>query len=316
MEKIVIVGAGAMGCIFAARLAEAGIRVTLVDLAGPRLDALRRAGVTIRDDAGERTVQLTVSSASEVVGPVDLVVLFTKAANTRAAVQSVAHLAAGHAVAMTLQNGLGNAEAIAEVFPEDRIVFGVTDVPADLEDDTSVSSHGRGRIWVGGFRPAAHGAATAIAARFQAAGMDAQADPQVEIAVWEKLAFNAALNAIAAVTGLTVGEMDAPSGRRIAFSVVDEVVAAAAARGLQIDRARIVGKIEHALAEHRGHKASMLQDLLAGRATEIEAINGAVAAVGAAAGVSMPVTGALADLVRLKERAMSSSLARSPSPAP
>ena len=136
------------------------------------------------------------------------------------------------------------------------------------------------------------------------AGLAAEADAEIRVAIWEKVAFNAALNSIAAVTGLSVGGMDAPAGRRIAAAVVGEVVATAAAAGIELlDPDRIGGKIDFALANHRGHKASMLQDLLAGRPTEIEAINGAVARAAAAAGVATPVTSTLADLVRLIERA-------------
>jgi len=148
-----------------------------------------------------------------------------------------------------------------------------------------------------------------VAAMFSAAGLGAAADAAVQVAVWEKVAFNAALNSIAAVTGLTVGGMDAPAGRRIAGAVVGEVVATAAATGIALDPERIAAKVDFALANHRGHKASMLQDLLAGRPTEIEAINGAVTRAAAAAGIPVPVTSTLADLVRLIEQ--SSPAARS-----
>ncbi len=302
MRQVVIVGAGAMGCLFAARLAEAGAGVTVVDVDVNRLAALRRDGITLRDDAGERTLAVAAERAADVPGPVDLVMLFTKGMHSAEAIRSVAHLATPGVYALTLQNGIGNAEAVAQVFAPERILFGVTDFPADLEGPTQVASHGHGRIWLGGYRPAAQEAAEAVAALLRQANLDAQADPEVEVAIWEKLAFNAALNSIATVTGLTVGGMDALPGRRIAFAIVDEVVETAAAKGLSLDRARIGEKIEHALAHHKGHKASMLQDRLAGRKTEIEAINGAIVDAAEAAGVKTPVTATLADLVRLIEQ--------------
>jgi 2-dehydropantoate 2-reductase len=298
MRDIVIVGAGAMGCLFAVRMAEAGARVTLVDVDEKRLAALRRDGVTLADDRGERTMPIQAGLAAEVAAPVDLVLLFTKAMHSEAAARSVAHLAAG-AQALTLQNGIGNAEALAEIFPPDRVLMGVTDFPADLEGPTRIASHGEGHVRIAGFTSAAD--AGPVAAFLTDAGLAAQVDPDVRAAIWEKVAFNAALNAIAAITGRTVGGMDAPPGRRLAAAVAGEVVATAAAHDIALDRTGIDRKIDFALTHHQGHKASMLQDLQAGRATEIEAINGAVVRAARAAGIAVPVTETLADLVRLME---------------
>jgi 2-dehydropantoate 2-reductase len=298
MHDIVIVGAGAMGCLFAVRLAETGARVVLIDVDEERLAALRRDGVTLADDHGERTVMIEAARAAEIVAPVDLVLLFTKAMHSKTAARSVAHLAAT-AQALTLQNGIGNAEALADVFPPDQVLMGVTDFPADLEGPTRISSHGQGHVRIAGFTDAAD--AGPVAALLTSAGLAAQVAPDVRAAIWEKVAFNAALNAMAAVTGRTVGGMDAPPGRRIAAAVAGEVVATASAHAIVLDRAGIDRKIDFALTHHQGHKASMLQDLQAGRTTEIEAINGAVVRAAHAAGLAVPVTETLADLVRLME---------------
>ncbi|MEH3108007.1 MAG: 2-dehydropantoate 2-reductase [Sphingomonas fennica] len=301
IHTIAIVGAGAMGCLFAARLAAAGHAVTVIDVDDARLAALGGQGITLADDDGTRTVPVGAARAAAVAGPVDLVILFTKGMHSAAAIRSVAHLAGPETLALTLQNGLGNAETIAAVWNPARILIGATDFPADLVGPTHVASHGAGHIWLGAFAGGGDDAVAAVVAALRAGGLDAVADPDVLVSIWEKVAFNAALNALATITGLTVGGMDTPAGRRIAMAVVDETVATAAAEGLTLDRAGIAAKIDHALAHHRGHKASMLQDRLAGRATEIETINGAIVARAAAAGVPTPVTATLADLVRLIE---------------
>ncbi len=111
---VAIIGAGAMGCLFAARMAEAGAHVTLVDVDRDRLAAVGRDGVTLTDDKGKRTFPVGAAVAAEVV-PVDLVVLFTKGLHSAAAIKSVAHLAAAKPMALTLQNGIGNAELLAAV---------------------------------------------------------------------------------------------------------------------------------------------------------------------------------------------------------
>lgn len=310
MHNVVIVGAGAMGCLFAARLATARAAVTLVDVNQARLARLNTDGITLIDDDGERNVPVRAVVATEVTNPVDLVMLFTKGMHSAAAIRSVAHLAGGHAHALTLQNGIGNAEIIAEVFAPGRILMGVTDVPADLQSATRVASHGQGHIRMGGFTAAAHRAANEVADLFNSGGLSAEVDGNVQVAVWEKVAFNAALNTLATITGFTVGQMDAPPGRRIVAAVVEEVVATAAAKGIRLDRARIDAKVAFALANHRNHKASMLQDRLAGRASEVETISGAVVRAAEAAGVKATVTATLADLVRLIETGSQSAVTR------
>ena len=303
MHNVLIVGAGAMGCLFAARLGEAGAAVTLVDVDKARIAALNAQGVTLSDDNGEHVVPIWATVAADARGPIDLVIVFTKGMHTADAIRSVAHLAGPGSLALTLQNGLGNAEAMAEVVPRDRILIGATDLPADLNGPTRVASHGLGRIWLGSFTPEGEAGVGAVVDLLRRAGFEAVADPQVRVAIWEKVAFNAALNALATVTRLTVGGMNTPAGRRIATAVVDEVTATAASLGLAIDRASVLAKIDHGLVHHRDHKASMLQDRLAGRRTEIESINGAVVEAARAAGVPTPVTATLADLVRMVEAA-------------
>lgn len=299
-QEIAIIGAGAMGCLFAARLAEAGAAVTLVDVDADRLASLAGDGITIDDDQGERIVRIKAAAvASDVTGPVDLVILFTKGMHSAAAMRSVAHLASADTYAMTLQNGLGNAEAIAELFPPQRILIGVTDLPADLQGSARVASHGTGQIWLGAYAEGGEGAVAPVVDLFNRSGLPTTADQAVQVAIWEKVAFNAALNSLATVTMLTVGGMNQPAGRRIALAIVDEVVATAAAEGIAIDRERIAGKIDHAFNHHINHKASMLQDRIAGRKTEIESINGAIVQIARRHGIATPVTDTLADLVRM-----------------
>jgi 2-dehydropantoate 2-reductase len=299
MNRIVIVGAGAMGCLFAARLARRGADVTLVDVDAHRLAVLARDGITLTDDSGTNRVAISATLANAVTGPVDLVMLFTKSMHSGAAAASVAHLATGATLALTLQNGLGNAEALADVFGAERVAMGVTDFPADLTAPASVTSHGAGHIWLGPFAPGPVEALTPVAALFDDSQLPIQLVADVRPAVWEKVAFNAALNSVATVTGLTVGGMDTPAGHRVITAIADEVIATAQALGIAVDGAGVHRKIAFALANHRGHKASMLQDRLAGRAPEIDAINGKVADHAHALGLNVPVTRALADLVRL-----------------
>ena len=304
IERVVIVGAGAMGSFFAARLAEAGGgEITLVDVDDARLEAIAREGIAIDDDRGTRIVRVSASRAAAAQGSADLIIVFTKGAHTAAAIASVAHLVGTTTLALTLQNGVGNAEAIAAVIPAERILMGITDIPCDLVGPNRVSSHGHGHIALGAFGNDDDAHAIAVTALLASAGLDVSHDPAIRIQVWEKIAFNAAMNAFCAVTSLPVGGLDNEPGRRVIAAIVAEVVAVAHATGIAVDSANIAAKIDNALANHVGHKPSMLQDRLAGRQTEVETINGAVVRAGDAIGIAVPVNRIFADVVRTIEAA-------------
>jgi 2-dehydropantoate 2-reductase len=292
-----------MGCLFAARLAEQGVAVTLVDVDRERLSAIGREGITLTDDGGSRTVAVSAALAGDVAGPVDLVLLFTKGMHSAAAIRSVEHLVETQPVVLTLQNGVGNAELLAEGFGADRVLMGTAHVPADLSGPATVVTHGFGHLDLGGFTPEAHAFAPIVAELLRNAGFGTHVAEDVEATVWEKLAFNAALNAVGMICEVPNAGVDNEPGRRIAAKVVDETVRVAAARGIKLERDRIVATVGAALREHAHHKASMLQDREHGRATEIETINGAVAREGARLGVATPVCDTLTDLVRVIEAA-------------
>jgi 2-dehydropantoate 2-reductase len=298
--KITIVGAGAMGCLFAARLAEQGAAVTLIDVDRKRLDTLQREGVTLTDDAGTRTIAIDAGLAAD-AGPADLLLLFTKGVHSASAVDSVAHLAASRPVAVTLQNGIGNAELLAERFGEDRVLFGTAHVPADLTGPASVTTGGFGTVTLGGFSPAAQPLAGGVAEWLERAGFPARVTTDAAAAVWEKAAFNAALNPLAMLCEAPNAGLDNPPGRRLAALVVAETVAVAAARGIALDEGPVIVMIDKALREHGTHKASMLQDREHGRRSEIESINGAISREGMRLGVPTPTCDTIADLVRLVE---------------
>ena len=232
----------------------------------------------------------------------DLVVVLTKQPYTRAALAALRPMLAEHSWMLTLQNGLGNQEIIEEFVPRERILLGVTTYPADLTGPGHVSSHGEGEIRLmtadGVDRPVA----AAIAALLRAGGQTALVDPELAVAIWSKVAFNCAMNSICAVAGTRVGQLGAqPDGRALALSVVEEVVAVANKAGVAVIGEKVRATVEHALDTHLDHRPSMLQDVLAGRLTEIASINGAVIATAARVGQAAPRTATLFALIRLIE---------------
>jgi 2-dehydropantoate 2-reductase len=309
--KITILGAGAMGSLFGGLLAEAGATVTLLDVNQQHLDAIRRDGLLLETQglgmsARTRVItHLTACRPEQSSEVPDLLMIFTKTHQIAQALTSASHLIGPDSWILTLQNGLGNVEAISAFVPRARILVGVATIPADFLGSAHVASHGGGQIRMNHADPAAQTdhpghrpfndccMLCQVADLFNRAGLRTTADPAVWAAIWEKVAFNAAFNALCAITGCTVEQIGSvPSGPTTALAVVAEVIAVAHACGVPANLDRTQTMIL---------QPSMLQDINAHRRTEIDSINGAVVRAAAKHNIPVPNAALLATLVSLIE---------------
>jgi len=301
--KISIVGAGAMGSLFGGLLAESGNEVTLIDVNDAHIGAVRTEGLRLATDGGDRQVTaLKAVRPEDAAGFPDLLLVFTKTLHTSAALSGVRHLLGPGVHVLSLQNGLGNIEKIAGFVPPERVLIGVTTWPADMIGPGHVHSHGKGVVRLMAADGIDRPFVSEVTEVLTKAGLDCTSDSTVWAAIWEKVAFNAALNSICAVSGCTVDELGkVPDGSRLANDVVTEVLSVALRLGIDVDLAKCRGNVASAIAQHKGHKPSMLQDVLAGRRTEVESINGAVVALAGPLNIALPVTETLLALVRLAQ---------------
>lgn len=297
--RIAVVGAGAMGSLFGGRLAASGNEVVLIDVNDAHIAAVAAKGLHLTTDDADAYIPIGIGRADKFNEVVDLVLVFTKAPHTLAALESVQHLIGSETWALTLQNGLDTGARVAQIVPPERVALGVTNWPADLAGPGHVSSHGVGEVRIWSLSGSPDPVVYRIAGALDQAGLRCRADADVPIAIWEKVSFNAAMNAIAAVSGMRVGEMaDSRDLRELAHTVVRETIATAQAEGIPVDEARVWRTIEGAYAGHREHRPSMLQDLMSGRQTEIDCINGAIVAHAQQVGLSVPANQTLTRLVR------------------
>ena len=203
---------------------------------------------------------------------------------------------------LSLQNGLGNDQRLAAHGSPERVMVGASTLPSDLVGPGKVRSHGEG----GSKLYAAFGGeprfAQEVAEKLTQGGLPAALDPDIHAAIWSKAIFNAAMNPLCALTRRTPGFLGAHAESRALYgAVVEEGVAVANASGIKIDAKPIHDLTEVSVTDHANHEASMLQDVKAGRRTEVDAINGAIVEAGRAAGVAAPVTETLWRLVKLEE---------------
>ncbi|WMJ02424.1 2-dehydropantoate 2-reductase [Pseudomonas chlororaphis subsp. aurantiaca] len=301
--NISILGAGAMGSLFGGLLAESGQQVRLLDINDAHLEAIRRQGLRLETDSGDRRIGgLSACRPEQVTGQPDLLLVFTKAQHTDQALRGIAGHIGEHSLVLTLQNGLGNAEALCRHVAPEQVMIGMTTWPADMAGPGHVRSHGQGVVRVLSLDGVERQGSNQVSAVLEAAGLQCAVDPRVWTSIWEKVAFNAALNSLCAVTGCTVGQLDAaPEGVALARAIVLEVLSVAQSVEVATDAQRCLDSVAYAIAHHRTHKPSMLQDVLAGRPTEIGAINGEVLARARQAGIAVPHTETLLGLLRLIE---------------
>jgi 2-dehydropantoate 2-reductase len=299
--KIAVVGAGAMGALFATRLAFAGYSTTLVEVDPVRAMHVNTQGLQVRLAGRPMTAMVPCVAPEHLAPGQDLLILLTKFSALGAALEQASHALAPQGMVLALSNGLGVAEQLLHGIAAERLILGVTDVAADLQQGVACSD-GSGTVKIGMALPEGTAApAQAAAVALTAAGFTVSEEGDIRIAVWEKVAFNAAFNALAAIVDARVCDLDNARGRRIIAAVLQEAAAVARAEGVPLNHGAVLARIEAAFRDQGGHRPSMAQDRRAGRATEIDAINGAIAAKGERLGVPVAVNRMLTDLVHLGE---------------
>jgi len=297
--RVCIVGCGAVGSLFAANLAQLpDVEVWAYDPAVDHVEAINAGGLRL-SGAADVLGRLRATADPAELPSCDFGIVATKAMHTEAAIEVTAHAFRDGAVA-TVQNGLGNEEALAAHVA--RVIRGTTFPAGKLLAPGHVQWDVRGDTTLGPFepRPAPVEEVARLADACTRAGMPTQAVPDARGPQWRKVIFNAATNPVGALTGLTHGRVcERPGLRSVVSGLVDEGKAVAAALGIELD-ADPESLIDHAAKPDVAydHRASMLQDVEAKRATEIDYLNGGIVRFGREHGVPTPLNEAIWALVK------------------
>jgi len=302
--KVAVLGPGALGCLLAALFGEAGVQVSLADYRPERVARLRRQGIQVRTlEEGPRVVRAAIGLAAE-LGPCDVTILAVKAYQTEAAARALPALMSQGGLALTLQNGLGNLEVMARIAGPERLLAGVGLLGVTLQDEGRIIYAGRGAIYLGvpaGSRVTGAEAA-AVVELFRRAGLECQAREDIEAVLWEKLVINVGINPLTALLRVPNGALlELPPAWEIAVAAAAEAQAVARAAGLRLS-GDPGGRLAQVCTATAANRSSMLQDILAGKQTEIEALNAQVAARGRALGVPTPVNDLLTRLLKAAEQ--------------
>jgi 2-dehydropantoate 2-reductase len=362
--KITVAGAGAMGCRFGAALFEAGHQVTLLDGWREHVTAVNEGGLRVTDATGTRVLPVPAVFLNPphhpspspprhpsnpphhpLPDPADLVIVFAKATATGAVAAAAAATGAigPSSLVLTLQNGLGNVEALLAHVPADRLLAGTTTLGTELLGPGHIRALGSGETVLGplpgDFAPAAGPpdasgsnipgaaatgttatgatatgatatgttateAAALVASTLSEAGLSVRVSPNALEVIWAKVAFNCVMNTLCSIASIPVSALARYDGfDALASSVLDEIAAVALAEGVIVDTAATLRlmRAQFDPSASGDHLASMLQDLMNGRPTEIAQLNGAIAARAASRCIDAPVNAAITGLVGLLE---------------
>jgi 2-dehydropantoate 2-reductase len=293
-----------MGSVYAARLAIAGNDVLAVDRWVEHVDSITRNGLRIVGPGLDASVHLRAVTAAP-DEPFDLIILSVKAADVGSAAHQATRMLTPRTVVLTIQNGLGAAETVAEIVGEERVAVGIASgFGAELTGPGSALHYAMRAVRFGAYRSLSRDRLEEVAEVWRDAGFDAQAVvADIEVMQWEKLICNVAYSAACALTGFTVGEvMTDPDIGPVSREAAIEAWGIARAAGIALTVTDPVAYVTEFGSRQPKAKPSALQDHEAGRISEIDSINGAVVRQAARIGREAPVNRMLAALVRLKER--------------
>ncbi len=302
--KIAVIGAGAMGSIFGGHLKEVGEDVTFIDIYKEHMEKVSKDGLYIEMPDGTSKVIKGIKTATSTEGlpKMDLIIIFVKSTITKEAAKEALPLVKDNTLFLTLQNGLGNGEAIAEVVGKEKVLLGVTTCGGTFLGPGKVRFAGKGDTFIGGLKIGKE-KVLPIVNVFNRAKLPAYYREDVIGLVWDKLFVNVAINPVTAITGLKNGELlNYDETKAIMKGLVEEAVAVAEKRGVKRDVEEVYNHALEVAEKTAKNMSSMLQDITKGRKTEIDTINGKIVEYGREVGVSTPYNEMVTYLIKVLEK--------------
>ncbi len=302
--RIAIIGVGAMGSVYAALLAdEGGHEVIAIDAWQDHVDTINSTGLRVEGASGDRTVKLRATTDPGEVADADLVIIATKHDGVEAAAQAALKIAKPDAPILTIQNGLGSADIVAGIVGSQRIMMGVVGgFGASMKGPGHAHHNGMEFLRLGEMDGGMTERLEGVAETWRSGTFKVLTFDDIHKMVWEKLICNCTYSGTCAISGLTVGQVQAdPYAWSIASACALEAFNVARAKGIALDFDDPVAYVQAFGQKIPNARPSMLLDHMARRKAEIENINGAIPREGGKLGIATPVNSTLVAILRAKE---------------
>lgn len=304
--KILIAGAGAMACLTGGKLKASGEEVRLYNRLNSHVETINEQGLRIVEkDNSVTQIKLDVVQDVKADEQVDILLVLLKAQANEAVLGKLRGKLSEKTLIITMQNGIGNAETIQQLFPLNTVVSGTLGHGASVEHDGTILHRGWGTNYLGNVEQGTpSNTLEAFARKLTEAGMKTDVSADVKAVIWNKLFVNAAFNSVTALTRLKNGDiLNTPEGEDLLRAVTKEAVLVARAEGVDADAEAVIEECLRMGRQDIGsNKSSMLMDVLKKRQTEIDVINGGIVKLGKKHGIETPVNASLAGLIRIIEQ--------------
>ena len=304
--KIAVVGTGAMGSVYAGLLASAGNEVWAIDTWQEHIDAIRARGLRVEGASGDRTVRLDATTDASEPGPCDLVIIATKADGVAAAAASIKPLLRDDSLVLTIQNGLGAAERICRHLPPDNVLLGVAGgFGASIRGPGHAHHNGMELVRLGELGGGTTERLERVGGVWRDAGFNVKCFDDINQLVWEKFVCNVTYSGSCTIFECTIAGVQANEHAwKVASSCAAEAYAAGVAQGVHFSFDDPVAHVREFGQKIPNSRPSMLQDYMAKRPSEIDAINGMVPVVAREVGTAAPYNEVVTAIVKAKERAI------------
>jgi 2-dehydropantoate 2-reductase len=301
--KIAIVGCGAMGSVYAGLFASAGHEVWAIDRWAEHVEAMKKNGLRLEGKSGDRTVKVNATTQAKDAGPCDLVVLATKAMHVAAAAESVKALLGKDTPVLSVQNGLGGPETAAGILGRERVMVGVVGgFGASMKGPGHAHHNGMELVRLGEFGGPITPRLKKVEETWAGAGFKVKVFDDIDQLIWEKLICNCAYSGPCGLMEYTIKQvLDDADMSKVSAACASEGFAVAKAKGVKLDFSDPVAYVRDFGAKIPNSRPSVLLDLMAGRKSEIDVINGSITRVGKQVGVAAPVNETITALVKAKE---------------
>jgi 2-dehydropantoate 2-reductase len=304
--KIVVVGAGAMGCLVSAFLAKSKEELWLLDKNKERASYINHQGIMVEGICGKWQASIKATADIKEINNADLIIICVKSYHTKEAIKSITGIVGENTRVLTLQNGIGNIEIISEVVGQDKVIGGVTNLGATLLNIGHVKYAGKGETVIGRMDAKISSEMRYLREIFNKVGLEMRISRDIKGLLWSKLIINVGINALTAITRLNNGRLIEFEGtHRILKEAVTEATRIAKRKRIKLIYDDPLAKVEAVCEATAANISSMLQDVLKKKRTEIDFINGVIVRQGQELGIPVPINSMLVDLVKTIEASYS-----------
>ena len=305
-NKVAVLGAGAMGCLFGGLLAEKGLDVVLIDVWKEHVDAINKNGLKMDGHGGDRFIKIKATIDPKSLGKVDAIIVMCKATVLEQALSNVKNIIGDKTVLMSFQNGIGHEAIMQKIACKDKVLGGTTTQASNILGPGHIKNHASLPSWIGEYAGGMSERVTDLAETFTAHGLETIASDNVKKRKWMKLFALTAIGPLSAIFDLNHIELYVTNNqqklaRNLGKQIILETRKVAIADGVEVTEDECLEMFNKIVDSNQTNKSSMAFDILYKRKSEIDFINGAVAKIGKGHGVETPLNDLLYQMIKIKE---------------